>query len=459
MTDNLHLKFAPRYAEAIEKLSTAIAAAGGRPYLVGGCVRDLVLNPEITPKDIDFEIFGIESEALAEVLTSVTDDDRQVDMVGKQFGVFKVNVNGLEFDVAQPRREVSTGPGHKDFTVVVDSSLTLEEAASRRDLTINAIMCNPLDDYKVEDPFDGLSDLKNGILRPTSPAFKEDPLRPLRAVQMAARLTLPEGVVFKASPDLCEMSKELSEFFPELSEERISVEWEKWAKGNSPTTGLQTLIDIGWSDLFPTLSRALASAQESARGLHSLSLDALSAAYPLSTNSERHREALLMAQVAVSSQSGLLPASRLLEEFVLPVSSHSHFSCLVSAYSELASLSEEDIKDVDVLARQLSLQLEKTPFEVSDLIIMARINMLAPDFIAKVYIAAHEEGVLDAPMLPLIQGRDLLAAGYPAGPLIGRILKHALGCQVRGEFTTKEDCLRTLSIDYPLFTESQPPLR
>src|SRR6266513_6113619 len=99
-----------------------------------------------------------------------------------------------DIDVSLPRRDSKTGRGHRGFEVSGDPSMSIEEAARRRDFTINAIFWDPLSGEYI-DPFGGRDDLRRNILRVVDPAtFGDDSLRVLRAVQFAARfeLTLDE---------------------------------------------------------------------------------------------------------------------------------------------------------------------------------------------------------------------------------------------------------------------------
>src|SRR5690606_19651140 len=103
----------------------------------------------------------------------------KVDCVGKSFGVIKLSTDEGDFDFSLPRRENKVGVSHKDFEVIVDDTLTIEEAASRRDFTFNAISKDV--EGNIVDPFGGVKDLESGILRHTSDKFGEDVLRALRA--------------------------------------------------------------------------------------------------------------------------------------------------------------------------------------------------------------------------------------------------------------------------------------
>ena len=128
------------------------------------------------------EVFGLEPDALLRLLGSLG----RVEPVGQAFPVYKLGA----IDVALPRRESKTGRGHKGFTVQGDHTMPFEEAARRRDFTINAIGWDPLTDAYL-DPFNGRQDLTLRVLRLVDPAtFPDDSLRVLRALQFAARFEL-----------------------------------------------------------------------------------------------------------------------------------------------------------------------------------------------------------------------------------------------------------------------------
>src|SRR5437764_1908183 len=172
-------------------LSEAVRAAGGRALLVGGCVRDELMGRQ--PKDWDVEVYGIDPPRLREMV----DRFGPVDVVGEAFTVYKI---GAHLDISLPRRERKTGRGHRAFIVEGDPTMTLEDATSRRDFTINAMLKDPLTG-EVIDPFRGREDLRAQILRAVSPqTFAEDSLRVLRAAQFAARF---EFRVEPATVELC----------------------------------------------------------------------------------------------------------------------------------------------------------------------------------------------------------------------------------------------------------------
>ena len=166
----------------IREIAAAVHRLGGRALLVGGCVRDRLLD--IPCYDIDCEVHGIEPDTLRALLSRFG----EIDESGERYGIF--TIKGAGIDIALPRLETRTGPGHKDFAVSVDPMLPPEKAAMRRDFTVNAIMRDALTRDSV-DPFGGIEDLRGGVLRAVpGDKFEEDPLRVLRGAQFAARFHL-----------------------------------------------------------------------------------------------------------------------------------------------------------------------------------------------------------------------------------------------------------------------------
>jgi len=220
----------------------ALRSAGGQPRLVGGCVRDWLLGLE--PKDFDVEVFGLDYETMGRALAPFG----PTDLVGRSFGVLKVRIDGTEYDFSLPRRESKTGAGHRGFAVAPDPQLTEAEAAARRDFTINSIAYDPLE-QRLIDHHGGERDLRARILRHTSAAFSEDPLRVLRGFQLAARFDLA------LAPETAELCRSIREAYKELPVERVWGEWDKWAvKSVKPSRGLGVLKESGWLGHFPELA-------------------------------------------------------------------------------------------------------------------------------------------------------------------------------------------------------------
>ncbi len=218
--------------DQVLNLAKAVRNEGGRALLVGGCVRDELMGRQ--PKDWDVEIYGIEPVRLRELL----DAFGTVNVVGEAFTVYKI---GAHLDVSLPRRERKTGRGHRAFFIEGDPQMAIEEAALRRDFTINAILQDPLSS-EIIDLFHGRDDLHSGILRAVSPnTFGEDSLRVLRAAQFAARFEFsvePETVLLCRAMDLSD-----------LPGERIWSELEKLLlRAQHPSIGFGWLRTLGVLD-------------------------------------------------------------------------------------------------------------------------------------------------------------------------------------------------------------------
>jgi tRNA nucleotidyltransferase (CCA-adding enzyme) len=233
-----HLRAARRIAEAVH-------AAGGRALIVGGWVRDRLLGHD--SKDVDIEVFGLPADRLRELLASLG----RVETVGESFQVYKAG----DIDVSLPRRDSKSGRGHRGFEVTGDPDMSLEEAARRRDFTINAISWDPLTGEYL-DPFDGRGDLAARTLRIVDRmTFADDSLRVLRAVQFAARFGL----------ELEEETRGLCRDAPldDLPAERVWGEIEKLLFAPRPSIGLALALDLGIvARLFPELHALVGCEQE-----------------------------------------------------------------------------------------------------------------------------------------------------------------------------------------------------
>jgi tRNA nucleotidyltransferase (CCA-adding enzyme) len=218
---------------------TAILSKG-RIYEVGGAVRDRFLNRTVDYKDRDYLVSGIPYQELSEILKKFG----KVDLVGRSFGVIKFTQFRGEkkytFDVSLPRKEHSTGVGHRDFEVSFDPDMKIEEDLLRRDFTINA-MAVPLDGSDLIDPLGGLVDLRKGLIRMVSSnSFTEDPLRMLRAIQFAARFKFDiEAETFAAM-------KEYASLIESISAERITDELNKLlVQADQPSDGFRLMQKAG----------------------------------------------------------------------------------------------------------------------------------------------------------------------------------------------------------------------
>lgn len=229
-------------------ISSAINAAGGKIYLVGGWVRDFILG---TPShDYDLEVYGLDMEQLFNILVRYA----KPNLVGKAFGIITMSMEGVNFDFAFPRTENKIAPGHKGFAVTSDPFLSFEVASSRRDFTINS-MGIQIPEMELVDFHHGVRDLEAKVLRHVSDAFSEDPLRVLRAIQFAARFEMD------IAPETCDLCKKLS--LKELPPERIYGEFKKLLlKSAKPSIGLEWMRKLDLLDYFPELKALIGVQQE-----------------------------------------------------------------------------------------------------------------------------------------------------------------------------------------------------
>ena len=219
-------------------------------YLVGGSVRDALLGQK--NKDFDFIVTGIEKEKLEEFLKKCG-QVKEVD--SRSFGVFKFKPKGHKgeiLDVALPRKERRIGPGYKDFKIETSAKLGINDDLSRRDFTINAIALN-FKNGNLIDKFNGLSDLKKGIIQAVGKPqerFLEDPSRILRAIRFACQLDfdIEEGTLKAA----IKLSQEITKKFryqskkekTRVSSEIIAIEFVKGFNKN-PVRLIKLYNEIG----------------------------------------------------------------------------------------------------------------------------------------------------------------------------------------------------------------------
>ena len=205
----------------IKEVAKKISEAGGRLYLVGGAVRDKML--ERTNYDEDYCVVGIDNSEFIRLFPMVKLD-------GKSFPVYRMD--GREFALA--RKEKKVGVGHKEFKVIYGKEITLKEDLERRDITINAIAEDVLSG-ELFDYFEGKKDLENKVIRAIDFHFSEDPLR----VYRVARLSSVLG--FSVEEKTISMMKNLKDELKYLSKERVFLEFKKALMSNKPSTFFDVL--------------------------------------------------------------------------------------------------------------------------------------------------------------------------------------------------------------------------
>jgi tRNA nucleotidyltransferase (CCA-adding enzyme) len=196
-------------------------------YLVGGAVRDRLLG--LAEGDRDFVVVGATGEQMRAA---------GYKQVGRDFPVFLHPRTGEEYALARTERK--SARGHAGFVVHADPSVTLEDDLRRRDFTINAIAQR--DDGTLVDPFGGVRDIENRVLRHVGEAFVEDPLRVLRAARFMAKLA-PLG--FTVAPETMALMRGMAEGgeLAELAPERVWRELSKALRSAAPSAFLRTMRD------------------------------------------------------------------------------------------------------------------------------------------------------------------------------------------------------------------------
>ena len=435
----------------------------GRPHLVGGCVRDWLLGLE--PKDFDVEVAGVDFETLRRALAPFG----ATDVIGRSFGVVKVRsaATGGEYDFSLPRRESKKGAGHRGFAVAPDPDLTDSEAAARRDFTVNAIAYDPFGGSLI-DPHGGREDLRARVLRHTSAAFVEDPLRVLRAFQLAARFD------FSLAPETAALCRSIADTFAELPVERVWAEWDKWAvKSVKPSRGLAVLEATGWLRHFPELASLRGTPQEpewhpegDVLTHTGHCLDALAALDGWRHSTPDRRRMLMLAvtahdfgkprTTAWAERRGTMrwvspghesAGSPLAESFLLRLGAPLELTAPVCALvvHHLAHHHGKQGGFSDSQVRRLARKLAPATIEDLALVMTADSRGRPPlDPSADLALIEALRGRAQALALesaapkPLVLGRHLLAAGLKPGPAFTPILAAAFEAQLDGAFTDED---------------------
>ena len=218
----------------IKIIANKIMQAGGKLYLVGGAVRDELLEKQT--HDEDYCVTGITAEQFQQLFP-------EAHIRGKAFEVF--DIDGKEFAMA--RTEIKQGIGHKEFEIKTDHRITIEKDLARRDITINSIAKEVLTG-EIIDPFNGRKDLKDKIIRATTSAFKEDPLRVYRVARFSAELG------FEVEKETIKQMNELKPELNSLSKERVFIEFRKALDTEKPSIFFEVLkqadvLDIHFKEI------------------------------------------------------------------------------------------------------------------------------------------------------------------------------------------------------------------
>jgi tRNA nucleotidyltransferase (CCA-adding enzyme) len=449
------------------RIAGDVRAAGGRALIVGGWVRDRLMGTLC--KDIDIEVFGVDAAHLKRLLQTIG----PVSTVGESFTVYKV----ADLDVSLPRRESKVGRGHRGFTVEGDPSLSFEEAARRRDFTINAIGWDPLTGEYI-DPFNGRGDLASRTLRIVDRrTFPDDSLRVLRALQFAARF---EFTLDQVTKDLCRTIP-----LDDLPAERVWGEIEKLLlRARRPSIGFALGLELGVIErLFPELDTLVGCPQEPEwhpEGdvwVHTLLV--IDEARTRIDDLEYPQQIAVMLG-AVCHDLGKPPTTAFIDGRIRSLNHEEEG--VQPATALLDRLNVYSIHGYDVRREVLGIvahHLKPGMFykaqppagdgafrrlaQKVNLELLARVaradcegrgggfDCSAMDWFLR---RARELGVEHAPPEPLVKGRHLLELGAPPGPAIGQVLREVYERQLDGSVTTFEEAFalaRQIAADRQLY--------
>jgi tRNA nucleotidyltransferase (CCA-adding enzyme) len=447
---------------AVSEIARAVSARGGRALVVGGWVRDRLLGAcsGQDSKDMDVEVFGIPAADLPRLLSAFG----KVEPVGQSFPVYKLGT----IDVGLPRRESKAGRGHKGFIVEGDPSMSIEDAARRRDFTINAISWDPLTSEHI-DPFHGRSDLSRRLLRVVDrETFADDSLRVLRALQFAARFDL---TLDDETRTLCRSIR-----LDDLPAERVWAEIEKLLLlAARPSIGFQLALSLGVVDqLFPELKALVGCEQEPEwHPEGDVWVHTLMVIDQARTRIEDldHADRVSVMLAAVTHDFGKPKTTALIEGRIRSLNHEEEGVEPAASFLDRLNIHSVDGKDVRRQVLGLTAHhlkpgmLFKVRHELTDgafrrlsqkvdLELLARVaksdclgrtgrfDCSAMDWFLE---RARELGVDRSPPKPLLLGRHLIDLGMTPGPKIGELLKLLYEKQLDGEITTTDEAITLAS--------------
>ncbi len=461
----------------LKTISQTLTTQNAKAIVVGGSVRDHFLGLE--SKDYDVEVYGLETiEELEQILTPYG----RVNLVGKSFGVLKFSHAGEEYDFSFPRRESKVSAGHRGFDIVSDGSMSYEDAARRRDFTLNSIGYS-IEEQVFLDPYDGMKDISLGLIRHIDDdTFVEDPLRVYRAVQFCARF---EFELESSTLRLCgEMVS--SGMLEELPKERIYTEYTKLLlKSPQPSKGFELMHTLGVIERhYPELYSIIGVPQspkwhpEGDVWIHTMmALDAmkreLDSLSPQLDKKQRLRLlfAILCHDLGKATHTtiedgeirsighegaGVEPTKSLLYRLT---DEHS----LVESILPLVEHHLKPSQFYSSRAKSPAIRRLATKVNIEELVIVAKADFLGrttQESRQGIYPAgewllerASELNIKDKATPPLLQGRDLIALGINPSPKFGQILKEIYESQLDGEIGSREEALEWVR-EMDIITES-----
>jgi tRNA nucleotidyltransferase (CCA-adding enzyme) len=457
------------FLKNIRPIINDIAQSGGTPYLVGGCVRDLVLKRDL--KDFDIEVHGLALEELQNIVEKYG----PVRLVGKQFGVLRVD--GIDADWSLPRKD---SKGRKPM-VLIDEHMTIHQAAKRRDVTMNAMALDLqliadtwVDDADagskitqlIIDPCGGLQDMQQRRLRAVDAhLFTQDPLRFFRVMQFVARFEMQPDDELN---DVCRnMVLRDTHLDVPLARERVADEIKKlFLKSHKPSRGFVWLKNLGrLGEIFPELDHLVGVKQkpeyhpEGDVFVHTMQvIDAVARYQDYQEGSwgSAEYEKFILSLAALCHDVGKATATR------ADLTSYGHAEEGVPLAKSLLRRMTNDLRAIDMVL--LLVKYHMLPFgflrekashrsykrlaiKISPLLMLRQLGLVAlfdaqgrngksdeplndfyEDF-EKFMMHARDAAVAQGPEEPVLLGRHLMDIVQP-GPQMGVLLKKAYDIQI-----------------------------
>lgn len=407
----------------------------GKPYIVGGAVRDYVLNTE--SKDVDIEVFGV---SLEEILAKLS--DFPTDIIGKSFGVIEYTNGTEKINVSVPRVEIASDIMQWEFIFPYD--ISLYNAAQRRDYTANSLYWD-YENNSLIDMFDGVKDIESKTLRVVNRlTFVEDPLRVLRGMSMSSRFG------FSADDRTNDIFSRMLHYYPFIPVERIWTEWEKWSRGPYSWKILQFLQNSMWILWYPQITMLQNLEQDPIYHpegtVFTHTMLALKEAH-----SANHHESLLAFAILchdfgkaattvygkrISSPDHAFASSRMAYRFMNDINAPHD---LRDAVVELCRYHMFPIDKYTVSQlRHLISDLKHNSFDdLYDLILADRNGRNLP-LVTRDDFPNLNNDLRTVNTIPLLMGRHLIEAGMKPSREFGEILKLALSEQLDGKFDSIE---------------------
>jgi tRNA nucleotidyltransferase/poly(A) polymerase len=433
----------------MQAMSTAvreyIRSLGIDAYVVGGAVRDELLG--IPHKDEDFLVLGVDQAGLRALLAPhgrTEDLEVHGQLVGVRFHPRAPNLPDIPragIELTPPRAERSTGPGHRDFEIVADPGISLEEDMARRDFTINA-MARRLETGELIDPFGGVDDLARRELRTVSPtSFRDDPLRILRGLRLVSQLG------FELAAETVQQMRAEASGLEHVSGERIGGglkadgmgELSRLLLGAMPARALRVARDTGVLVAFlPEYEPVIGYRTDSERQPDTLD-EHLFAVVAESAGTEAPLTVRFAALVhdlgkpatdrrgGEHAAAGAKIAARILRRLRYPTALRKRVVALVAAHSFrvdgawngerarrfLAEHGDELAFEL-VQLKRADLAVKRVPEDERQALSELRTGL------ERELASPHQVGDL------AVDGNDLIALGYREGPELGRVLRMLL---------------------------------